>query len=233
MNKILLFGGTGAIGGSIAHLFQQKGWEVITVSRGRDCDTACIHWNPCSAEVDQNLIENLKTFGKYDSVCWAQGMNLNDSIYDFDPHSHEQMYRVNVTYILNSLKILLENEVLNKPSKLCIVSSIWQNISRQNKLSYSVTKSALQGLVLSACNDLARDGHLFNAVLPGALETPMTRKNLSDEQIQIFENATQFRRLAELDDVANAVFSLCSEMNTGITGNFVTVDLGYSHVRNF
>ena len=121
---------------------------------------------------------------------------------------------------------------MSSPAKFCVLSSIWQKISKQNKLSYSVTKSALQGLVLSAANDMAKEGHMINAVLPGAIETPMTRENLSDSQIKKIEQSTQFNRLATLDDVSNAVYFTCSELNSGMTGNFITVDLGFSHARN-
>jgi Dehydrogenases with different specificities (related to short-chain alcohol dehydrogenases) len=65
-----------------------------------------------------------------------------------------------------------------------VISSIWQNIARQNKLSYCVTKAALQGLIQSLMIDLGSAGHLVNAVLPGVLDTQMTRNNLLAEQLQ-------------------------------------------------
>ena len=85
--------------------------------------------------------------------------------------------------------------------------------------------------MLSASADLARDGHLINAVLPGALETPMTRRNLSGEQIERLSGATGFGRLPALEDVASLVCYLCSAQNSGITGQFIAADLGFSHVR--
>ena len=231
-SKLLLFGGNGTIGTSIKQLFEGQGWDVWIVGRQKSEQSHYVCWNPVENNNAQEALQVLTQFGPYDAVCWAQGMNLNDSIFDFDMAAHQQMYEANVVYILNSLNILLSEDMVKKPAKFCVVSSIWQNISRQNKLSYSVTKSALQGLVLSAANDLGREGHLINAVLPGALETPMTRANLSEEQIAKIERSTQFNKLAELDDVANSVYSVCSEINTGLTGNFITVDLGFSHVRN-
>lgn len=231
-SKLLLFGGNGTIGTSIKQLFEGQGWDVWIVGRQKSEQSHYVCWNPVENNNAQEALQVLTQFGPYDAVCWAQGMNLNDSIFDFDINAHRQMYEANVVYILNSLNILLSEDMVKKPAKFCVVSSIWQNISRQNKLSYSVTKSALQGLVLSAANDLGREGHLINAVLPGALETPMTRANLSEEQIAKIERSTQFNKLAELDDVANSVYSVCSEINTGLTGNFITVDLGFSHVRN-
>jgi NAD(P)-dependent dehydrogenase (short-subunit alcohol dehydrogenase family) len=94
-----------------------------------------------------------------------------------------------------------------------------------------MSKAALKGLVLSAAADLAKDGHLINAVLPGALDTPMTRRNLSAEQIGRLEGATQFGKLSKLGDVASLVCYLCGAENTGITGQFIAADLGFSHVR--
>jgi NAD(P)-dependent dehydrogenase (short-subunit alcohol dehydrogenase family) len=116
-------------------------------------------------------------------------------------------------------------------ARLCVISSIWQNIARQNKLSYCVTKAALQGLVRSVSLDLAADGHVINAVLPGALDTPMTRANLSAEQIGRLEAATPGSRLAGVADVAAVVEFCCSPAHSAITGQFLTVDKGFTHAR--
>jgi NAD(P)-dependent dehydrogenase (short-subunit alcohol dehydrogenase family) len=72
---------------------------------------------------------------------------------------------------------------------------------------------------------------MVNAVLPGALDTPMTRNNLSEEQIQLIERSTRFNRLATLGDVISTIYFLCSEENSGLTGQFLKVDLGFSDVR--
>jgi hypothetical protein len=145
--------------------------------------------------------------------------------------NHTALYKANCLFILATLKILLARDLLEAPARLCIVSSIWQKMARQNKLSYCMTKAALQGLVLSAASDLAADGHLINAVLPGALDTPMTRQNLSDAQINGLTSATLFHRLPALEDVSSLVLFLCSPDNTGITGQFIAADLGFSNVR--
>ena len=167
----------------------------------------------------------------YTSVCWAQGANLNDSIYDVSLDRHMEIYKANVLYILVTLRGLLTAKLLQPASRLCVISSIWQNLARQSKLSYCISKAALQGLVLSASADLAVEGHLINAVLPGALETAMTRRNLTSEQISRLSNATGFGRLPALGDVTALVCFLCSPENTGITGQFIAADLGFSHVR--
>ena len=229
---LLVFGATGAIGRAIAEAALSRGWQVTGVARSLANDwlagADALALDPMA---DNFAPQSLRGELPYTAVCWAQGANCNDSVYDVDLPRHMELYAANVAYILVTLKALLTGDLLAPASRLCIISSIWQNLARQNKLSYCVTKAALQGLVLSASADLARDGHLINAVLPGAIETPMTRRNLSAEQIDRIASATGFNRLTSLGDVASAVLSLCSPDNTGLTGQFVTADLGFSHVR--
>jgi 3-oxoacyl-[acyl-carrier protein] reductase len=204
------------------------------VSRSTDPDKEYVQWDPSTmgqSHSDTCAVDELVARGPFDAVCWAQGMNCSDSVYSFDQNLHEVIYKTNVVYILNSLHMLLTNELLRAPARLCIVSSIWQDMARQAKLSYCVSKAALQGLVLSASADLARDGHVINAVLPGVIDTPMTRANLKPEQLRRVEEATLFGRLPTLSEVASCVYRLCDSDSTGVTGQFINVDLGYSRVR--
>lgn len=228
--KLLLFGGSGQIAREVAAKFSSKNWDVCAVVRTSRVDLPnAISWDVMNRNSPP---DNLRLQAPFDAVCWSQGSNLNDSIHSFNKASHQMLYEANVLFILESLSQLLKAGLLVTAAKLCIVSSIWQEISRQNKLSYAISKSALKGLVLSLANDLAGDGYLVNAVLPGALDTPMTRNNLSEEQIRLIEGSTKFNKLATLKDVASAIFFLCSEENSGVTGQFVKVDMGFSDVRN-
>jgi hypothetical protein len=232
--RLLLFGASGAIGGAILGAALARGWHVTAVSRhgaaGADA-RAGVLWIAADPLEAGFPAEALAPTGPYTSVCWAQGANRNDSVYDVSVESHLAIYNANCTYILVTLQALLAAGLLERGSRLCVISSIWQEMARQNKLSYCVSKAALRGLVLSAAADLAKDGHLINAVLPGALDTPMTRANLSAEQIGRLEGATQFGALSQLRDVASLVCYLCGAENTGVTGQFIATDLGYSRVR--
>ena len=227
--KLLLFGSSGQIGAEVASKYRDKDWNVCKMVRAPNAEIpSAIAWDVLAGN---NIPNGLKVQSPFDAICWAQGANLNDSIYSFNKTSHQALYEANVLFILESLSQLLKAGLLAKSAKLCIVSSIWQEISRQDKLSYAVSKSALKGLVLSLANDLAEDGYLVNAVLPGALDTPMTRSNLSEEQVRLIERSTKFNRLASLGDVISTIYFLCSEENSGLTGQFLKVDLGFSDVR--
>ena len=232
--RFLVFGASGSIGGAILQTAVRRGWRVTGVSRRNGADTGAVEhlrWivaDPLEAGFSAELF---RADEPYTSVCWAQGANVNDSVYDVNAESHMAIYNANCTYILVTLQALLKAGLLARGSRLCIISSVWQELARQNKLSYCMSKAALKGLVLSASADLAKDGHLVNAVLPGALDTPMTHRNLSPEQIGRLKAATQFGKLTCLNDVASLACYLCSADNTGITGQFIAADLGFSHVR--
>ena len=232
MPTLLLFGASGAIGRAVARRFMKENVHVVWVSRtgGAESCVECVKWSGDHLEIG-NLIDQLKKYENFDAICWAQGINHNDNIYSVTIDEHRNTYCANVEYIIFSLKALLNNHLVADGARLCIISSVWQKVSRENKFSYGITKSAIHGLVLSLSADLGVSGILVNAVLPGAIDTPMTRENLTEAQIQKISKQTGHDRLVSLEDVANAVWMLNSDLNTGITGNFVTVDLGFSHVK--
>lgn len=230
----LIFGGTGAIGDGIAGRFQAEHWRVVRTTRGTSPDGlperagSVVHVDPFG--VDTGL-DALIALGPFDAVCWAQGKNINDSILGFDAERHLAVYQANCLFVLSTLSWLVQRSLINVGGRLCVISSVWQDLARQNKLSYCVSKAALQGLVRSASVDLAPRGILVNAVLPGPLDTPMTRQALSPEQIQRLQTASPFGRLATVAEVADTVFALCSSANTGMSGQFIHVDSGFSYAR--
>lgn len=231
MANVLVFGASGAIGSAISDWFESQGNTVLAVSRSAagtgTTGRKSVQW---SLEEQGTTLSALPK-SSVNAVVWAQGQNVTDSIHDVDFAQHQAMYEANVVYILKSLQLLLQHEILAPAARLCIISSIWQQIARQNKLSYCVTKSALQGLVHSLTIDLGREGYLVNAVLPGALDTAMTRANLSEQQISKLEALTPLGNLATLADVCQLVGFLCSPANTGITGQFIAADKGFTHAR--
>ncbi|MDP1912755.1 SDR family oxidoreductase [Brevundimonas sp.] len=230
--RLLLFGGSGAIGQAIGDRARALGWSVTAVSRSQRPDTADRAWvqyDPAGAGIST---ADFGLRGPFDAVCWAQGANRQDSVMDFDATASAQLYEANCLYIARSLNELLAANLLSPAgARLCVVSSIWQERARQSKLSYTMTKAALGGFVRSASVDLAADGHLINAVLPGVLDTPMTHAALAPEQVERVARATPFNALPTPDGIARLVGFLCSDQNTVVTGQSITADLGFSNVR--
>ena len=114
--------------------FIDKDWNVCKMVRAPNAEIpSAIAWDVLAGN---NIPNGLKVQSPFDAICWAQGANLNDSIYSFNKTNHQALYEANVLFVLESLSQLLKAGLLAKSAKLCIVSSIWQEISRQNKLSY-------------------------------------------------------------------------------------------------
>ena len=53
----------------------------------------------------------------YTAVCWAQGANTTDSVYDVDMERHLEIYRANCLYIVATLRMLLGNHLVAKPAR--------------------------------------------------------------------------------------------------------------------
>jgi len=178
--------------------------------------------------VDNSDCSNLRDITMLDVVVWAQGFNLNDNIDVFDYAKYNEVMEINVSFILNTLKYLVSNDKLKYGAKLVIISSIWEDLTKENKLSYTISKNALSGIVKSVAYDLASKNILVNNVLPGIIDNEMTRKALSPAQLHNVKTRMNFGRLTSLDDVYNTVIFLVSG-NTGITGQSIKVDLGFTN----
>jgi NAD(P)-dependent dehydrogenase (short-subunit alcohol dehydrogenase family) len=95
----------------------------------------------------------------------------------------------------------------------------------------SVVYSATKGGVVSMCRGLARtyakDGITVNSVSPGAVDTPMMRGGLSDEQLQASLAMIPLGYMAEPADLAGTVVFLASDQARYITGATINVSGGW------
>lgn len=230
----LVVGGRGGIGAAIAARLGVDYDRVERTSRspgdgvgpGGD-DARVLTYDPLAPDFPAQP-EMVEAVGPYHAVVWAQGTNVNDTPATLDPVAHREVLEANVLFVTLSLAHLVQRELLVPGARLCVLSSIWQEAARPGKFSYTVSKAAIAGVVRAAAADLAEQGILVNAVLPGVVDTPMTRGVLSDAQVAAVEGATGFGRLTTLADVAETVAWLCSPANSGVTGQSIAVDLGFS-----
>jgi 3-oxoacyl-[acyl-carrier protein] reductase len=227
MGNALVFGAGGALGSAIASDLKNQGFHVYTAGSSSITRECC---EPLHIQVAYDIPpqpQDFKALPELQAVVWAQGLNASDAITSFEPATFQRLWQSNVLFIAASLSSLLAADKLILGSKLCVISSIWQHESRLSKLSYTVSKAALHGLVKSCAIDLGSKGILINAILPGAVETPMTRCHLSSEQIDAITSQTALGRLADPQDIASATSFLVGQANRFITGQFLTVDGGF------
>lgn len=224
--KALIFGAKGSIGNYIFTEFCKENIDVI----GTTSNQMNISENIILVKNDN--LDNLMVVEPVDIVVWANGDNCNDNINTYNEFIFKKIIDANVTFILNTLHYLLLNNKVKNGAKLVIVSSIWEELTRENKLSYSISKAALSGLVKNVSYDLSLHNILINNVLPGVIDNEMSQKTLSKEQFDYIKNYMQFGRLTTLSDVYKTVKFLAIE-NTGITGQSIKVDLGFTNIKKY
>ena len=226
MPNLLIFGATGTLGGATRKKYEAEGWNVICGVRKvvEDCDVLL----PISkVGLDAKLI------GKsFDAVVFAQGDNVNDSVINGKPEDLAKLFEANVGFIANTVAALMAHDLIAHGARVVIISSLWEQLTRQEKFSYSVTKAAVGGLVRSMAVDLGRaKGILVNGILPGIVNSPMVARTLKPEQIENVLSQTPTGQLPTPEDVANSIFMLGSPINTGISGQSIFVDRGFSIAR--
>jgi len=224
--KALIFGAKGSIGSYIFSEFMNEGIDVYgTTTNSKNSSENII-------VVTKDNMEGLCLIDDIDIVVWANGDNCNDNINTYSEPIFHRLIEANVAFILNTLNFLTLNNKVKIGCKMVIVSSIWEELTRDNKLSYSISKAALSGLVKSASYDLSSKNILINNVLPGVIDNEMTRKTLHPDQLEYIKNYSHFARLVTLDDVYKTIKFLVTE-NTGITGQSIKVDLGFTNIRKY
>jgi 3-oxoacyl-[acyl-carrier protein] reductase len=228
MKNCLVFGGNGAIGSAIVELYESLNYSVWTTTRSDVLGGNQVIQITGNAKTDVSIIEKLPAM---DAIIWAQGVNLNDSVLDMKTEELREVLEANTVFVATTMNLLVSSGRAISGTRMCVVSSIWQEIIRKNKLSYSVSKAALGALVKSSAIDLAEKGIFVNAVLPGVLDTPMTNSVLSQQQLADIKESTGFGRLVTPGEIACVVQFLCSDSNLGISGQSIVVDLGFSNAK--
>ncbi len=222
MPNLLIFGSTGTLGGAILDKYRAEKWDITSAVRKvvNDCD------------IQLPLTSGVLGSRKFDAVVFAQGANVNGSAMQTGTKELNELFEANVTVIAESVSTLMGANAINEGGRVVILSSLWEQFTRQEKFAYSVTKAAVGGLVRSLAVDLGRQKKiLVNGILPGIINSPMVARTLSPEQIANVVSQTPIGELATPVDVANSVYMFGSSLNTGISGQSIFVDRGFSVAR--
>lgn len=227
MKNVLIFGCSGSIGSYIFDKFRNNNsYNVLGTTTNKTKVTNNIL---CVTNDDMKELDNINNV---DIIIWAHGTNMNDNINNFNNEMFKTIIDVNVTFILNTLNYLLIHDKINFGAKMAIISSIYEFCTRENKLSYSISKTALRALVKNVSFDLSSKNVLINNILPGVIDNEMTHKTLIPKNLDFVKNYMNFNRLISLEDVFKTVYFLVTE-NGGITGQSICVDLGFTNVIKF
>ncbi len=111
------------------------------------------------------------------------------------------------------------------------LSSIEGFFGHQWLPAYCASKAGLLGLARASAHELGQFGVRVNCVCPGAVQTPMLEPflDLGDNRATIISR-TPLGRLAQPDDIADAIVFLLSSKARFITGASLVVDGGLTAI---
>ncbi|MGY5052923.1 SDR family NAD(P)-dependent oxidoreductase [Streptomyces sp. 900105755] len=93
---------------------------------------------------------------------------------------------------------------------------------------YTAAKHGVIGLTRTAALDYGPDGIRVNALVVGLVNTPLIAEGRSPEVMAARVAAHPIGRIAEPEEIADAVLWLCSDRSSFVTGAALPVDGGYT-----
>jgi 3-oxoacyl-[acyl-carrier protein] reductase len=105
------------------------------------------------------------------------------------------------------------------------IGSIVSSTGYSGLAAYAATKASIVGFTRSLAREIGPLGINVNTIAPGFLDTDMTHGLDGPQRNKIVQRGA-LRRLAEVEDVANAVEYLIGDKAKNITGTVLTIDAG-------
>ena len=141
----------------------------------------------------------------------------------------DRVMAVNVRALYLCSRQALRLMVPRRSGHIITVASVAGIVPFPGRAAYSVSKGAALLLAKSIATDYATDGIRSNAVCPGMTETPMTAWRLDQPELRAaVESRIPAGRVAQPEDIADAISVLASDRLSYMTGHGMVVDGGWT-----
>jgi 3-oxoacyl-[acyl-carrier protein] reductase len=137
----------------------------------------------------------------------------------------DELVRINTLSPIVLTKYVVRSMMSEGAGRIVNVASIIGSTGYSGLSVYAATKASMVGFTRSLAREVGRLGINVNAVAPGFIETDMTHGLVGEQRQQVVRRSA-LRRLAEVEDVANAVEYLLSDKARNVSGTVLTVDAG-------
>lgn len=237
-DKVCLVTGAGkGIGKSIAETLALNGAIVYAIERSEG-DVALWSNNilskhmiiPITADITEYssvkaaILRIKKEQGRIDVIVNNAGVEFNERIGMISDAHMKLMFEVNVYAMVNIIQLCSRIMMRQKNTSSIINISSGVGINgNAGQLAYSATKGAVIALTKSAAKELGKFNIRVNSIAPGLTKTRMM-ENVEQEQIQSRIDKISMGRIAQPQDIANAVLFLASDLSSYISGQIISVD---------
>lgn len=215
----LVTGGSRGIGKAVCEKFEAMGYDVVA---------------PTRAELDLSSSGSVERFLElhekdvYDVIVNNAGINDVNDIENVTDDEIERAMSINLVTPLKLLRKFVPAMKERRYGRIVNIGSIWGIVSKRGRVVYSMTKHGIHGITKTLAVELAEYNILVNTVCPGFTLTELTYKNNTAEQIKRIEQDIPIGRMAQPDEIADAIAYLADERNTYLTGQLIAVDGGFT-----
>ncbi|MFT7248141.1 MAG: NAD(P)-dependent dehydrogenase (short-subunit alcohol dehydrogenase family) [Algoriphagus sp.] len=233
-------GGTG-IGLAITTCFVQAGAIVIITGRREEVlkETAnklgrnVKYFVNDITELDSLplLVDKIESdIGAIDILVNNAGVNQKKPALEVTNEEFDRIIQTNLYGVFALTREVGKNMTARKSGSIIMISSMAAYYGIDRVVSYTASKTGVEGLVMAFSSEFGKDNVRVNAIAPGFIETNMmlTAMNSDPARKDKAFDKIHMNRWGKIEDVGNAAVFLASDASSYITSVSLPVDGGNS-----
>lgn len=186
-----------------------------------------------SQESDARMLVDkaVEIWGRLDCAVNNAGIDGDTAMTaDCTRENWDRVIGINLTGVFLGMKYQIPQMLKQGSGAIVNTASTMGIVAHQNVPAYVASKHGVIGLTKSTALGYVKENIRVNAICPGNTRTAIL-DHVMKERPEIYERlmaATPIGRLAEPEEIANAVVWLCSDLASFVTGHAMVVDGCYS-----
>ena len=228
---VVITGAAGGIGLAAARAFAERGNRIVGCDLKDPEDEVFAGFFEVDVTSQAALREVAakvrESFGPPRTLVANAGVNVAGSLLETSAEDYERLFAVNVDGIANTCRAFFPGMIENGGGTVVVTASVGAFIGFGSNAVYTMTKSALMGLVRGVAIDYGRQGIRINAVCPGLTETAMGLETLGAKP-ELRTGYGLLGRAGQPSEIAEAIHFLGSDASSYVHGTSLVVDGGHS-----
>lgn len=227
MSTYIIIGATSGIGAEINRRLQEKGHQIISISRSDTGPEGATH---IKADVTADEIPLDQIPDECAGLVYCPGSINLKPLRSLKISDFEKDMSINLFGAVRSIKRLL-GKLEKGNSSILLFSTVAVRQGMPFHSSVAAAKGAIEGLTLSLAAELSPDIRV-NCLAPSLTDTPMAKRLLgNDSRRQASEERHPLKRVGTPADIASMAVHLLSEDSSWVSGQVFGIDGGMSTLR--